>query len=480
MVRSHEVSLGSATVRRSHSIALSVLVGILMGTGGTFVVEPMLPTSPTVRGLRLAGDRVEVGEDVQARLLAEDRAFQQHPVVLVHGEQRFETTYGAIGARVDVDETLKQALAVGHRGSAIRRLSETRQARRGEIDQPLVYALDPAVARRHLTQYDEALRRAPVDAEIDLVNHRKIPDQPGQELDLAATLAALQERFADGEPMPLVTRSVEADTTLHDLADIDVSKVLATFETKYRTYKRGRSANVELAAKKLNGLIIRPLQTVSFNDRVGPRTREAGFQQAPEIVGDELTVGIGGGTCQVSTTLYGAALFGGMQIVDRQSHSRPSSYTKLGLDATVSYPKVDLKLKNPFNFPLIVHAFIPEPGTIKVELLGGKAVKSVDYKYGISRIEQYVRRITVKSWMKNRMFRKQKGTRGMDVHSHVTIVFEDGRVEEKQYFSGYRATPEVYWVSPDYEEELPPLPAHAKGIEGQLDEDGSDVYPTAG
>ena len=136
---------------------------------------------------------------------------------------------------------------------------------------------------------------------------------------------------------------------------------------------------------------------------------------------------------------------------------------------------------NPFNFPIIVHAFIPEPGTLKVELLGGVMVKDVDYKYGISRIEEYVRRITIKSWMKNRMFRKQKGTRGMDVHSYVKIFYEDGRVEEKTYFSGYRATPEVYWMSPDYDEdELPPLPAHAKGIEGRLDVDGSDVYPTAG
>jgi vancomycin resistance protein YoaR len=467
-------------VRRSHSIALSVLVGIGMGTGGTFVVEPMLPTSPIVRGLRVDGDKLEVGTDLGALLEEKDRAYQAQTVVLQHGDHVFETTYGELGARIDVDETLRAALAVGHTGSVVKRLRQTREARRGEIDVPLVYEIDPEIARRHLKQYAEPLRREPVDAEIDLVNHTKVRDQPGQELDVAATIALIGERFTEPGPLALVSRSVEAETTLNDLADIDVSKVLASFETKYRTWKRGRSANVELAAKKLNGLVIRPLQTVSFNERVGPRSREAGFQQAPEIVGDELTVGIGGGTCQVSTTFYAAALYGGMKIVDRQSHSRPSSYTKLGLDATVSYPKVDLKVKNPFNFPLIVHSFIPEPGTIKVEILGGEAVKSVDYRYGISSIEEYVRRITVKSWMKNRMFRKQKGTRGMDVHSHVTIVYMDGRVEEKSYYSGYRATPEVYWVSPDYDEELPPLPAHAKGVEGQLREDGSDVYPTAG
>ena len=452
-----------------------------MGLGGTFVVEPMLPTSPTVRGLRVGGERLEVGQDPRAWVEARDRDFRARSVVLEHGELTFETTYGDLGARIDVDETVKAIEAIGHTGSLIKRLRQTREARRGEVDVPLVYEIDPATARRQLATYADALHLEPVDAEIDLDNHRKIPDVPGRELDVAATLAALQERFDEGGPLLLVAKTVPADTTLNDLDDIDVTKVLSTFETKYRTWKRGRSANVELAAKKLDGLVLRPFQTVSFNDRVGPRTVEAGFQQAPEIVGDELTVGIGGGTCQVSTTLYGASLFGGLKIVERQSHSRPSSYTKLGLDATVSYPKVDLKIMNPFNFPIIVHAFIPEPGTLKVELLGGKMVKEVEYKYGISRIEEYVRRITVKSWMKNRMFRKQKGTRGMDVHSYVRIFYEDGRVEEKSYFSGYRATPEVYWVSPDYDEdELPPLPAHAKGVEGRLGEDGSDVYPTAG
>ncbi|RLB57681.1 MAG: hypothetical protein DRI90_17705, partial [Deltaproteobacteria bacterium] len=70
---------------------------------------------------------------------------------------------------------------------------------------------------------------------------------------------------------------------------------------------------------------------------------------------------------------------------------------------------------------------------------------------------------------------------GMDVHSFVTIIYKDGRVEKRKYYSGYRATPEVYWVAPSYDEdELPPLPAHAKGVEGRLDLDGSDVYPTAG
>ena len=161
-----------------------------------------------------------------------------------------------------------------------------------------------------------------------------------------------------------------------------------------------------------------------------------------------------------------------------------SSYIKLGLDATVSYGKVDLKLRNPYDFPIVVHAFTPEEGVLRVELLGGEAVERVDYRYGVTGIEEYVRRITVKDHLKpGTGFRKQKGTRGMDVHSYVTIKYLDGRIEERSYYSGYRATPEVYWVSPDYDPlELPDLPKHAKGVEGELAEDDSggegDIYET--
>jgi vancomycin resistance protein YoaR len=469
-------------MNRLVSIALAASLGVGLGAVGAVVVEPRLPTSPTLRGLSIAGESIEQGTDPYVWLRERNEVFRATEIVLVHGDHRFETTYGEIGASIDVDNSAKAALAFGHSGSLVKRWRQTQQALRGEVDVTLMYDFDPAIARARIEHYASALQRDPVNAELDLAAHRKIRDIPGEELDYGSTLVHLEAQFQGSTELRLLSRDVPADLTINDLENIKIEQVLATFETKFKTWKRGRSKNVLRAASILNGLIIRPLSTVSFNDRVGARSVERGFHRAPEIVGDELTVGIGGGTCQVSSTLYGAALFGGMKIVDRRSHSRPSGYTRLGLDATVAYPRVDLKLMNPFNFTLVVHAFSPEPGVMRVELLGGTAVRDVEYKYGISRIEEYVRRITVKKFLKDgRAFRKQKGTRGMDVFSHVTIHYLNGTSENKQYYSGYRATPEVYWVAPDYEEgELPPLPTHAKGVEGRLDQDGSDVYPSAG
>lgn len=418
------------------------------------------------------------GVEPRAWLKAERRRLAERRVVLQHGEHRFETTWDELGLRLDVTDTLRRAERIGHSGSLLRRLRQTAQARRGEIDVALSWALDEDTARYYVGQFADDLAREPKDAELDLEGHRKVPDVPGQQLDVDATIAELREHSAPDGAVNLITKVVVARVTSNDLEDIDVSKLLSGFETRFRVYKRGRSENVALATSRLNGLVIRAGEVVSFNERVGPRTLERGFKLAPEIVGDELTTGVGGGTCQVSSTLHAAAVYGGLTIVDRKSHTRPSDYVTLGLDATVAYGQVDLKLQNPYKFTIVVHAHIPEPGLLRVELLGGDVVDDVEYKYGVARIEQFVRRITVRRFLKDgRVIRHQKGTRGMDVFSWVTVRFKDGAMQKRQYFSGYRATPEVYWVAPDYDpEELPELPKWAKGVEGKLHEDGSDVY----
>ena len=95
---------------------------------------------------------------------------------------------------------------------------------------------------------------------------------------------------------------------------------------------------------------------VSFNAIVGDRSEENGFQKSWEIFKGEMVEGVGGGTCQVASTFHAAAFFGGLDVLERLPHSRPSAYIPMGLDSTVVYPIVDLKLRNPHPFPVVVHA----------------------------------------------------------------------------------------------------------------------------
>jgi vancomycin resistance protein YoaR len=135
--------------------------------------------------------------------------------------------------------------------------------------------------------------------------------------------------------------------------------VLASYTTEYPEsgQNAGRAWNIALATRHLDGVVLAPGETLSFNDRVGPRGLGEGFRRAPELLDGDRVEGIGGGVCQVASTLYAAALDAGMVILARAPHSRPATYTPPGRDATVSYESaIDLKLTNDLPFPVRVAA----------------------------------------------------------------------------------------------------------------------------
>lgn len=461
--------------------ALAIACGVAIGVGGGLAAHRFVPRGPLVVGLDIGGKRAVDGGSVSAFLTQLRERARARSVRLVCGEKVFQGSLADVGVDVDLDATLRAATTIGHTGSLFRRLRESEAARRGAIDVPLTFTLDEAKARAFLARIAPEIARAPVDAVLDLAARTKHPDVDGAELDLDASVAELaRASHADDDAVFVVTRPVRAHVTLGDLVKVDIEHVVASYETTFVTWGAGvgRSVNIRTAAAHLDGLVLQPGESFSFNERVGPRTLARGFTFAPEIQGDELTTGVGGGTCQMSSTVHAAAVFGALEILERQGHSRPSSYTQMGLDATVSYPTTDLRIRNSLPYPVMLHAFLPKPTAVRVELLGGDPVAKVDYKYGVAKVEDFVRRIKIMPDLPpGKRIRHQKGTRGFDVMSIATLHYRDGRVDERHWFSGYRPAPEVFWVAPGTADaDLPPLPEHAKGIEGRIGEADADTY----
>lgn len=442
-----------------------------MTLGGVGYVHA--PRSPVVQGLYIGDRRVpDTGSSV-SWLNERQLGVVTWGVRLHHDGEIIDATFAQLGVEIDVKATLERAGEVGHSGSFVRRFREAAKARRGEIDVPLVFWIDEAKARAFFETIAPKFYRAPVDAVLDIENKRKVEDQPGRELDIDACLDELRAAtFEEDMPVRLVTRRVAPKIASSELAQVDVTKIVSSFDTTFSIWGSGagRAVNIRNAAKKIDGTVIPVGAMFSFNDRVGPRTKENGFTLAPEIQGDELTDGYGGGTCQLSSTLHAAAVFGNLHILRRQSHSRASSYVKLGLDATVHFPLVDLQIQNNLPYAVMIHAYIPESGRVRVEILGGDPVAKVEYGYGVGQTYDFVRRITVKPHLPaGKRIHRQKGVPGFDVTSVVKVTYLDGRTEERHWFSGYRPSPEVFWVAADYDESLlPPLPQRAKGVEGRL------------
>ncbi|MEZ4376235.1 MAG: VanW family protein [Polyangiaceae bacterium] len=446
------------------------MVALVAGvTGGsTYAFYHYLPPGRSIPGTYVGG-RLQP-EDKQLRLWLEERRAQllARPVYLEIDGEVFQRRLGALGVELDVGQNQSKVREHAEQGSISERIYKVVSAKRGEQDIPLVWSFDERKLEVALEDLSPEVFRDPVDARLDLVGHQKIHDTPGRSLDVRRTVESIAagQEFDENQILELKVKSTPPQVSLDMLADIDVSKVLGEFQTKFAGTGEGRSVNIARGAELLNGVVIAPGQTLSFNERVGDRTLARGFTWAPVILDDELTPGVGGGTCQVASTLHAAAVYGALDVVDRRSHSRPSGYAPMGLDATVVFGEVDLKIRNPYDSPIIVHAFIPSPGFLKVELLGRDAPK-VEYKYGVSRAYDFYRRITTKPWIKpGKRLMRQRGHKGYDVVSWVKVTRPDGTKAERSYNSSYRPVPEVFWVGPGYDlDELPELPDGAKDVQ---------------
>ena len=176
--------------------------------------------------------------------------------------------------------------------------------------------------------------------------------------------------------------------TIADLGEEAFPEQLATFSTRYDASNRNRSNNIELATKKINGTVIMPGESFSFNTIVGRRTIEAGFKEGTAYIGGKVVPDVGGGVCQVSSTLYNVALLANLEIKERSNHMFLTSYVKPGRDATVYSGSIDLIFKNTRNYPIKIEA-ISQNGVCKVSFNGIK--EETEYEVIIqSKITSYI------------------------------------------------------------------------------------------
>jgi vancomycin resistance protein YoaR len=148
-----------------------------------------------------------------------------------------------------------------------------------------------------------------------------------------------------------------------------VTGLLASYTTRFDPTNTNRMKNIQLAVQTLDGYLLAPGEVFSFNAAVGPRTPEAGYVEALVIENQEFVPGVGGGVCQVSTTLYNAVLRADLEVVERRQHSRRVHYVPCGADATVSDYFIDLKFKNNTSAYVVIKS-MTTPGRVTFKLFG--------------------------------------------------------------------------------------------------------------
>ena len=259
-------------------------------------------------------------------------------------------------------------------------------------------------------------------------------------------------------------KTEETPKTVEEPSDGDFADTLAS-KTTSLTDNDNRNNNVSLAAQAINGLVMNPGETFSFNGTVGQRTTGKGYKEAGAFANGKTVYEVGGGICQVSSTLYYCTLLADLKIVDRDCHMFPVSYLPLGMDATVSWGGPDFKFRNNTDYPIKLVAYV-DGLSLHVSIKGTKAndhtfemssdiVSTKDYKT----IEKESDEVTSRR-------EEVSGVTGYTVDTYRTEYDGNGNAIETEYIdrSVYRSrdavilVPKTYAPDPEPEPEPEPEP----------------------
>jgi vancomycin resistance protein YoaR len=363
--------------------ALSIAVAVVAGISAGILLLPRAqgPESGAepLPEIKFLGQRLNTDDTAGRQALERARRYAAGKLALElpDGTKR-EVYLGELGAEIDKVRLANLVRQAKDRTSMLVRGFRA-AGNAGPLGLPVPMSLNRERAALALGRLKDELDRLPADARMDLDARKLVPEVMGRLLDLDGSLLAIESALGRGERSAKLAFFERRPRRLAaELGQVQIDAVLGYFETNYDRSERvqARSYNLRLAASKLDGTVLLPGEEFDFNDVVGPRDEANGYKVAPVIAEGELVDGIGGGTCQISGTLHGAAFFAGLSIVERYPHTRPSSYIKMGLDATVVYPTINFRLKNPFPFPVVLHETVKN-GVVRAEILGPKRTRTV-------------------------------------------------------------------------------------------------------
>ena len=263
----------------------------------------------------------------------------------------------------------------------------------------------------------------------------------GIDFDIAEAEKIISDNLKNSHEYFIPLTVTEPEMTTEELDKSLFGDCLGTYTTRYNAGEVGRTKNVTLAARAINNIVLENGQVFSYNGIVGERSTARGYAGAKVYANGEVVEGLGGGICQVSSTLYNAVLYADLQIVSRTCHSLPVAYVPLGRDATVAYGSIDFKFKNQYDSPVKVSSSVGG-GVLTVSIYGKK---TSDKKVEISTQHISSTPFTTieqpdESIAEGKTKVKQSGSNGAVVNTYKKVT-ENGKVISNKMIHTSRYSP---------------------------------------
>lgn len=422
------------------SIISLILVVAIVAT--VFVIPQSFASDSgkVVKGVSFNGQDLSGLEQdkVKSLIQAKSENYLATPLKLTCLDSSWEVSPFDLGISLDVDTMVEDAFKVGQNKSFWGNWQEQRKIKKEGFELEAVILLNEDTFKNKVAALTTDLITAPQNATIKVNSGGKIEivsGQTGKEIDIDKAIKEVTKLFNSdysSKTLELSLIEVQPEITADTIKGYGIETLLGTYSTNFNAGVTDRAFNIRIAASAFQDLMIAPKEEVSFNEVVGPRSSEAGYKNAKVIVNNELVDGLGGGVCQVSSTLYNAVLMADLEIVSRRNHSLPVSYVASGRDATVSYGDIDFVFKNNTD-KYIYFTSVVDGGTITINVYGNSAYKKgvkIDsaitqtYSHGVqeksdSTLEEGTRIV------------QTAGTNGYKVEGTITVTDANGNVTEK-------------------------------------------------
>jgi len=334
------------------SIMLFLIIIILFSSTGFIAVNTTFAISNNIYDGVFIGD-IPVGglsiDEAKNKIIKDFKNKTNKSVIsLKYKTQRWSINANDIELDIDADDLARQAYNVGRVGNVVNRLQERYLTVNHGYSIPLALRYNQTKLQEIINNIADLIYSNPQNASLAYQNSKIViqPEKNGYKVDIAKTWTDLTAIINTHIPvdLELTVNEIPPAILSQDLVSID--SLLSIYTTQFDPYNNNRSQNITLAAKNINNILVRPDEVFSFNKYVGERLSENGYKEAPVFIDGKLSLDWGGGVCQVSSTLYNAALLADMAIEERTSHFHPPGYVPLGQDATVADNLLDFKFKN--------------------------------------------------------------------------------------------------------------------------------------
>lgn len=372
----------SKKIKLKRSLLLLLLALVLTSSISVMYSKNLMNTNKIYDNVYINGIEVSGLDKNSAKKLIEEK-FKYGNLTLKNGDEIFTQDLNKLGFSYNVDDAVAKAYTIGRKGTFIQKSLKILGMKIGARENIKLVASENLAKLDSFykdveSKLDVPYKNATISVDGDRVSI--VPSRIGHKVDVETLKKDVEIALKDSKDKnPTVEiKIIETQPNITEEQLKSINGLISTYTSSYDSGNVERAYNVSLAAQKVDNKIVMPGEEVSFLDMLGYVNEENGFKISTVIVNNKYEDGVGGGVCQVSSTLYNALLMSGVGITQRTNHTFPIGYIPIGRDATVANDGPDLKYKNNYDFPIFIRTYAND-GTM-VALVYGDVAKAKKYE----------------------------------------------------------------------------------------------------